>query len=131
MPQLGELLALDGKLAQFRGDRVLPDRPVKATRYAVSNVDAGDYDVIGKVPWSAGNHDWSGTVRHGWGGDIMVDTSGWKLVTVEAPIAKPRDGGTYRMVWSEGYSYSPGWRREEYPRCYDCDKRHADGKCKG
>ena len=120
MTTIGQLVELNGKLAQYIGDRLDSNRPVLITSYRVSTINSDEYDVLGQVPWSPfGGFVGEVKVNGGWG-RMRVDTEPWQFREVEAPVKQPRNGKTFTWYWA-GYD---GWKRTDYPRCQDCRQYH-------
>lgn len=121
---LGVILDLDGKLAQYRGDKLHDHEPVREIWYAVSNIPTTDWpDLVGVKPWQpSGSPLWGGTVRIGWT-DKYIDTEGWTRETRMVPIEAPRNGKTYFYTWRGGIT-GHGWYPQWYSTCHSCNDMH-------
>jgi hypothetical protein len=123
-----ELCAHEGRLAQYRGERLLAAEPIRESYYAVArSLRAEEYsDLIGQVP--VGTSEWGGlvTLRGGATGRVVVDST-WEMVTVRAAVPKPRDGRQHTWEWAEMLR-GPGWRKVHYPVCRDCGRVHRPGR---
>jgi hypothetical protein len=117
---LGEFFAFQGCLAQYRGDHVEQDRPVRVDYIAVARLlkAAGYGWLLGRWRWSSGAA-WSGYVRTSGGSDAYVHCDDWPRETLETAIAAPRDGKEYGWGWSYGE-----WRKIYYARCDECYVYH-------
>jgi len=120
--RLGEFCELAGKLAQYRGDRTLEDRPVRVERYAVARaVLAADAPyLLGQRPWSGPVASWSGEVQTSGGGRMAIHCDDWLAQEIEVPIPAPRNGKDYTWTWA-GYS---GWIKDYFRRCNYCSEWH-------
>lgn len=115
------LEAVDGKLALYSGGRAQEDRPVVVHTYHVSDIPASQWPEVVGCPVGSwrGN---VGTCHVGHGRTLTVDTTGWRPVTCEVPVPKPRDGREYTWVWRGGFT--PAWGKDWFRRCGACDRYH-------
>lgn len=129
--KFAQLLDHEGWLAQFRGDRTREHEPVIERRLAVSTIPIGDWPgVEGAVPWSP-FPSWDGEVRTAAGSRVMVRANDWTEQTVLVRVPKPRDGKRYTWQWQSHADHgSPGWAKDWFPLCSDCNDQHAPGRCR-
>ena len=100
----GEIIEVDGCLAQFRTYRVDRQAPVYHVTVGISpRQPAVEWDdILGQVPWSPpGTNSWSGEVRI-WrtGGRMYFNAEDLEVSVLALPVRKPRASKRYSWEWA-------------------------------